>query len=623
MIRGIFRTGLLFLFALLLASSSWAATYYVAKTGTDAWPGCSQGSPCLTIDYVADRASAGDTIRVQTGTYVETITPAHNGTSPSSMITFVADSGVTVCNWDVSNNTYLRIIGFTIDCDTDGCSGTHGITFGGSVSTSTGIEVWNNTIKDCCVGIRGSYQIANSGSCNSCLFIGNYFENMRCPSDPGSAMAISFTGNDCLIAHNEINGAYPDVFGMFSARNRWINNYTRNCSEDDGGHSDIFQTGSNDWGWSDNLIEGHFQVGMGDLGNEHTAQISNNQAVNCTGGTCAPITKNVIRRNVFHNVSTGTIGINQAFDEPVDYTYYYNNTEVFNVRNYADTRYSPCWYSALLDDSFIFNNLFYEAWGTGVSANLEVYYVGNGAVTHDYNLAYDPDGAVTFLSGVTYFGAQAHGQGNVNPALSDVGNDNFVLGLQSGASNTAGALTIVTSPSGTGTAFAVGNAGFFKGDNSGVSQYAGALIVGDTILVGTDTVVISAISGNTITASSSFTWASGESVYYGTDATPDIGAYPYKAGGYALTATYTNSGGNITVTPSDAELVRWVICYDDGIPTTVDNSSPYTCSVSGTPTVKVYSLYPSKTPVINATLDSDEEVGKSETGFGMTGGSVQ
>jgi hypothetical protein len=116
-------------------------------------------------------------------------------------------------------------------------------------------------------------------------------------------------------------------------------------------------------------------------------------------------------------------------------------------------------------------------------------------------------------------------------------------------------------------------------------------------------VQISSIAGDAITTTTSFTWANGESVYFGADTTPDIGAYPYKAGGYTLTATYTNTAGAITVTPSDASLVRWVVCFNDGLPTVVDNSSPFTCSgITGTAAVYVYPLFASTTLRVTATL---------------------
>jgi hypothetical protein len=127
------------------------------------------------------------------------------------------------------------------------------------------------------------------------------------------------------------------------------------------------------------------------------------------------------------------------------------------------------------------------------------------------------------------------------------------------------------------------------------------LIAGDIITVGTTTRTVASVSGNTITVTSPFTWTHGTPVYLGATTTPDIGAYPYNAGGYSLTATYAVSNGTVTVTPSDASLVRFVVCYENGIPTTVDNAAPYSCSVGGGAVdVRVYPLYASKTMFVAA-----------------------
>ena len=72
----------LFLLAALLAAvlvltcatAAWAATYYVAPTGSDSPGNGSQTSPFLTIQYAIDNASDGDIINVAPGTYNESIT---------------------------------------------------------------------------------------------------------------------------------------------------------------------------------------------------------------------------------------------------------------------------------------------------------------------------------------------------------------------------------------------------------------------------------------------------------------------------------------------------------------------------------------------------------------------
>src|SRR5262249_23518690 len=115
-------------------------------------------------------------------------------------------------------------------------------------------------------------------------------------------------------------------------------------------------------------------------------------------------------------------------------------------------------------------------------------------------------------------------------------------------------------------------------------------------------VQVVSVSGDVLTLASPISWNNGDPVYYGNSSTIDIGAYPYKAGGYTLSATYSTSGGNATITPNDASLVRFVVCYNDNVPYSVLNTSPYTCSVpTGTFSARVYPRYASQTLGVTAT----------------------
>src|SRR5262249_37328085 len=135
---------------------------------------------------------------------------------------------------------------------------------------------------------------------------------------------------------------------------------------------------------------------------------------------------------------------------------------------------------------------------------------------------------------------------------------------------------------------------FFIGDNfSNLPQYGGGLVPGDVITVGSTAVRVSSVSGDRLTLALPISWSSGAPVYFGSSSTVDIGAYPYKAGGYALSASYAIAGGTATITPNDASLVRFVVCYSDRVPYAVANSTPYTCAApaSGTFSARVYPRY--------------------------------
>src|SRR5260370_1104096 len=78
----------------LLAGTAQATDYYVSKSGSDSNSGTSTNLSFLTIQKSASVMNAGDTCYMLSGTYRETVTPAHPGTS-GSPITFAVYPGAT------------------------------------------------------------------------------------------------------------------------------------------------------------------------------------------------------------------------------------------------------------------------------------------------------------------------------------------------------------------------------------------------------------------------------------------------------------------------------------------------------------------------------------------------
>jgi hypothetical protein len=583
--------------AVLLLSSAVAhgATYYVRTDGNNGNDGLSNttAGAWLTMNWAGAQVSAGDVVRVQAGTYSERVSPAVSGTS-ASPITFVADGAVTFCGMDISNKNYLRVIGFAIVTDAGTCTKSNrAVDVSG---TNTGLEFWNNTFRDAnYVGIgSGSYADRH----HNFLVIGNTFSAIGGGGGNGSAVALR--GNNNLFAYNEISAVDPDAFQVDGTSNRWLNNYIHNVLDTFDLHSDVFQSNSSSLGLSNNLFEGNFEEGNGTLANEHGALLQNQSVASCSTGTCGPVTENLFRRNVWHNTSGGVIGVDQAIVGTIANTRQVHDTVISPMRTQPTATYAAS-FSGVGINAYLYNNVEYQAWGSNVTSGVQAFLADGGAIITgaDYNLAYTPDNIPTYA---TPWVNQAHPRSNLSPSFVDYANDNFTLGATSGARGMGGPLTTVNG-SGTGTTFNVANGGggFFRGPNANVSQYGGNLTAGDVITIGNTTRTIASVSGDAITVTASFTWTNGDAVYLGTTTTPDIGAYPYKTGGYNLTAAYSLSGGLVTITPSDASLVRFVVCYVNGIPTTVDNSSPYTCSVgAGSLDVRVYSLYASKTLFIAA-----------------------
>lgn len=548
-------------------------------------------SEYATVQACSNAAVAGDTCYVSSGTYAEVVSIAGSGNSASDTITYLAAPGTpTVCGMTFAGKSYVRVIGFTLDTDAGGC--TRSVRAVDPSGTSVGWEFWNNTFRDATHGIAtGSYGDRQ----HNWIIIGNTFTALGGSGTCGTG--VSIRGNNNFVAYNEIDGVDCDAFQVDGTGSVWANNYLHNVLDSGDNHADFFQSNGSTLGLSNNLFEANINVANGTLPNEHGVLVQNQLSGACLSGTgtCGAISENLYRRNVWHR--GGVLGADGPDEGAIANLRQTNDTIVEAIRALTTQTYSVS-VSGNGTTGRLMNTLFYHGWGSAVSSGLEVFLTGSSGVftQANYNLAYPG----TFTTPWT---GQANPQTNVDPALVDVANDNFTLGSGSGARNTGGPLA-TTSGGGTGTTFnvAAGGGGWFRGPYTGIAAYGGTFTAGDEITVGADAVTVASVSTDAITVTGSFTWADGESVYLGSSTTPDIGAYPYKAGGYALSATCSRAGSAVTVTPNDASLVRFVVVYENGVPTTVDNSSPYTATVgSGVLTVRVYPRYASTTIYATAT----------------------
>ena len=127
-------------------------TYYVRTDGSDANTGLANtaGGAWLTIQKAASTMVAGDTVRVQPGTYPETVTPVNGGTA-GSPITYLAEGVVIVeggnvrCKaFDLVGTGYVVIDGFEITNQPD-CGGADSAV---NINNSNNVTVRNNIIHD-------------------------------------------------------------------------------------------------------------------------------------------------------------------------------------------------------------------------------------------------------------------------------------------------------------------------------------------------------------------------------------------------------------------------------------------------------------------------------------------
>jgi hypothetical protein len=89
----------IFLLPPLMAVS---AERFVAPTGSNLNDG-SRLAPWSSVSYAATKVVAGDTVRVQPGTYNETVTETTDGTRLSP-ITYVADGRVVLRRFDITGD---------------------------------------------------------------------------------------------------------------------------------------------------------------------------------------------------------------------------------------------------------------------------------------------------------------------------------------------------------------------------------------------------------------------------------------------------------------------------------------------------------------------------------------
>ena len=593
--RGALRNiGLILGGILLLPFSAHAATYYVRTDGNNANNGLTNASngAWKTISYAAGHVTPGDVVRVQAGTYVEVAAPSVSGTSGKT-VTLVADGAVTTCGMSFSNKSYIRVVGFTFDPTVSGCSANPVVNGNG---TNTGLEFWNDTIASNANG-KG-YDFDFNRSCTQCIFIGGSINNIGGGSVADTALSIY--GNDVFVGYINISTVCYLGITQGGNRIRVVNVDFSGFEECAGAHPDFFFPDGSDccgstWGFSNNLVESVFGIGSTNAPDNKFAH----QSIQVT----SPWNDNVWRFNVAYNLGSGFYSVYGNATGAQNRLRFYNNTLAYCNRANPGPPGNNCGNIDLNAGGSvsIYNELFYQGWADADFSNVYPWDESAGTFSKDYSLAYSPLGKVSFQSTWT---TQVHPQTNVNPQLNNPAGMDLTLQSNSGARGVGGPLTTASgSGSGTSLTVAANTGSFFIGDNSAnLPQYGGQLVPGDFITVGVTPVQVASVSGDVLTLATPISWNNGDPVYFGASPTIDEGAYPYKAGGYTLTASYSQSGGNAIITPNDSGLVRFVVCYQNGIPTTVMNTAPYSCPMgSGAFQAIVYPRYASQIQQVVAT----------------------
>lgn len=563
---------------LWFAAAASGATYHITTTGNDSADG-SVGTPWLTLQKAGNTAVSNDTVIVNGGIYAGGLSETTRG------ITYIANGHVTNNGYVEFTGSYCRMIGatrsgcsWTVDRALSGTGSQHGLRILGA----TNCEIWH-------VDVKRYLNVALYSDGTTTDAAGNVFIGCNTTGDFGDPgvdagdVHTGIMGDDNLIAYMDQYTTANDFNNFAGDRNRFYNLLSRNAPSTGSGHPDQFQTGGAGFGaamgGTFNLFESLVLISVGGAQDHHHWW-----NLEANGADFHTIT---IRGGIVHNTSSGS-GIFQNFNR----LYIYNNNWVTAQRwegtpdSAINTPYA-IFLHANTSNAFILNNIWYEAWGSGVTAPQGYLHDGGaGVFDNRNNLGWDAQGGSP-----TWAGDILGGTGEIfaNPSFVDIAATNFWLQGGSAASGAGAALTFVNNANGAGTSFDVDllSGGLFRGASTVLNMYGGNLAKGDKITVGTDQLQIASISDDTITVAVSFTWADNDPVYLGWDTTPDIGALSETSGVELTAATYTAVGSTYTCSPNG--LTRWVVFFQDGIPHTVDESSPYTASISsGTVTIKAY-----------------------------------
>lgn len=497
--------------------------YYVDinnPAASDSNPGTAE-RPWKTIAKANQTLAAGDTVYIKAGNYTDYIAPRNSGTA-SARITYRSYGSDTVTIRDASYGVWLN---------------------GKSYITVTGINFYNlyrfmylengadhNIIAYCNfdqMSSRGEWagsRIRGNSSHNwvhHCRFskFGGCYGTPPNGDDAGVVLEIgneeSMTGsnpspdasNYNLVENNVMFHGGHHVLGVMGRYNVIRNNYLHNEGWSQGrGNRTLYMNGyAVDTGW--NLIEGNRFA--------YAAPPCDDTIVS---GASITSQHNIFRFNSFYfnNLAGLAFSVTSSYSQDSAYNHVYNNTFFRNSQTAEQDPGNAAVYLAYFSGSLVVkynvfkNNLYYghpKAYG--------VYHASLSDQTFADEFNGDVSGDPGFVNASSTPG---------DPMNADY--PDFHLRPESPCIDKGGALTTITSQTGTGTTFAVADAGYFM-DGWGIEN-----ISGDTIqILGTTQrarIVGVNYASNTITVDTPLSWTQSQGValaYVGS--APDAGAFEY------------------------------------------------------------------------------------------------
>jgi len=575
------KLGLLTIFLVIYSATMVsAATYYVRTDGNNGNTGTTNtaNGAWRNISYAESQISRGDIVRVQSGTYDEGVT-INIANSGSNYVTFIGEGETrpVVRKFTISGVSYVGIVNFEIthndndfngaiigygttsyiqilDCYIHHVRGQNSAGHGGVISASGTPSYWT---------IRG----------NTFYYLG-YIPGVFDHYNIAAIYSQYGAAHHWLVEYNEIQRT-TDVFYLYGEHHICRNNYVYDSdpsywSGSSAHHIDFSQS------WSDGIsANSRHQIYEANIyadtefNDAHYLLLQDKMG---DGDTDILVRGNVL---IDHG-GGGTGGMSPPDDVHVFHNSFYDTNNIYSGAIYVQ-------YGTPSTGNEFSNNCI------SLDGGSDRINIQTGSSTTAYNLGHNAGSESSYVS-------------NSDPQYTSPGSPNWDLTLRSGspAINAGKTLVTITSVTGSGTSFTVDEPLYFT-DGFGIAE-------GDIVTVGSTTTRITDITGNTITVADSVSWTQNDGIFWKHDTTPDIGAYTYRSDGYSLSGTYIVDGGTVIVTPNDADLVRMVIVYEDGIPIGKDYNSPFSFSGvgSGTLSVKIYPLYASKTLYVSASKSGEQ-----------------
>lgn len=454
---------IIIMFVLILCGVTYATEYYMKTDGNDSSDGLGLETAWKTFYNSTYKLSAGDTLWVVAGTYVETSSPAIRPAGSGS-----SGNYITVVNYDGGEAILTDTTALQPGADLDGFDYWHikGIIFRKAFYSITMDGSQYCIIEDCV--FNDDYSVEGSpwceifldgttgnGSCDYNQIIGCTF---YCNCKPDDSIYLLGNATHNLIANNTFYNANHVIIELQGDTDHNVQyNIIRNNIVENRWHSaiNIYGTSNNNV-ISDNIV---FNTGIDHLNNacgtegDRTADDQYHWSIGIEGSG------NIVRRNVVYDGGSVTF---ENYGDSCDNNRIYNNT-------FADNFYN--WYTTASDQvtgNIAKNNIFSNGSIRNIHHDAQNATRLNSFINNCINtgaIYWYNDGVQTIAQMETGYPALWSGNIDDAPGFVNPSGDDYTLNTGSACIDAGTWLTTITTANGSGTAFDVDDATYFCDGN--------------------------------------------------------------------------------------------------------------------------------------------------------------